>query len=190
MCQSRPALGGRPLRTLRVARRDRVRGSGRQRRVAYDAGLRSGVGATRRGHGVGALPLRALGLGGAMGLDVDRRRAMGLRAVPLRALGVRGRWMGLGAGPGGRSTGVRAGAGRVRGRTQLEPRHRSRPRRGLVPARAGGAVLPRLSREQHVHPQRERDQRQRHQHQRDERQRHEHQLPQSSRAGCRNGGVA
>src|SRR2546430_10614257 len=60
------------------------------------------------------------GLGGAVGLDVDRRRAVGLRAVSLRSLGVRGRRVGLGAGPRGRPTGVRAGAGRVRGWAQLE----------------------------------------------------------------------
>src|SRR5438876_7402651 len=62
--------------------------------MAYNAGLRSGVGATHRGHGLGAVPLRPLGLGGAVGLDVDRRRAVGLRAVSLRPLGVRGRRLG------------------------------------------------------------------------------------------------
>src|SRR5207244_5725328 len=56
-------------------------------------------------HGLGAVPLRPLGLGGAVGLDVDRRRAVGLRAVSLRPLGVRGRRLGLGAGPRGHPAG-------------------------------------------------------------------------------------
>src|SRR5207244_912578 len=81
--QPRPPLGRRALVALRVARRDRLRGPGRQRRVAYDAGLRSGVGATHRGHGLGAVPLRPLGLGGAVGLDVDRRRAPRLHPGPV-----------------------------------------------------------------------------------------------------------
>ena len=44
---------------------------------------------------LGALPLRPLGLGAALGLDLGRRRALGLRAVPLRPLGALARPLGL-----------------------------------------------------------------------------------------------
>src|SRR5438445_793477 len=83
----------------------------------------------------GAVSLRPLGLGRAVGLDVDRRRALGLCAVPLRPLGLRGRGLGLGAGPRGGATGVRAGPGGVRRRQKLEPGDRRRQRCGVVPAR-------------------------------------------------------
>ncbi|MCK7498837.1 MAG: hypothetical protein MZW92_55970 [Comamonadaceae bacterium] len=45
---------------------------------------------------LGAVPLRPLVLGAALGLDLDRRRALGLRAVPLRPLGALGRALGAG----------------------------------------------------------------------------------------------
>ena len=49
--------------------------------------------------GLGALPLRPVGLAAALGLDLGGRRALGLRAVPLWPLAVVGRALVLGAGP-------------------------------------------------------------------------------------------
>ena len=63
--------------------------------------------------GMGALQVRALGLGGSLGVDLDRRRPVGLRSVSLRALGVRGRTVGLDTGRGGRASRVCACARRV-----------------------------------------------------------------------------
>ena len=55
--------------------------------------LRRGLGASRRRRRLGAVPLRPLGLGRALGLDLDRRRALGIRALPLRTVGLLGgRW--------------------------------------------------------------------------------------------------
>ena len=181
---ARSSLGRRALGTLRVARDDRLRGPGRERRLARHAGLWVCVGAARRHGGVGAVPLRTLGMGRALGLDLDRRCTLGLRAVPLRPLGLLGRGVGLGPRSRRGPAGVRPRARRVRGRPELEPRDHFgwRGRRRMVPARARGAVRARLPREQHLHPQRQRDERERHEHQRDEHQRHEHQLPQPGRA--------
>src|SRR5438045_3056510 len=95
------------------------------------------MGAPYHDRGMGAVSLRPLGMGGAVGLDVGRRRPMGLRAVPLRPLGVLGRRLGLGAGPARRAAGVRTRARRVRGRGGAQLR------RAVVTVRPGSAVTTR-----------------------------------------------
>ena len=85
-----------------------------------------------------ALPLRTMGVGRALGLDVDRRFAVGLRAVSLRALGTRAQSMVLGAGPAACAGGVCACAGGLGWRIGRECLALCRWRAwgGVVPARA------------------------------------------------------
>ena len=90
---------------------------------------------------LGAVPLRPLGLGPPLGLDLGRRRAVGLRAVPLRPLGHGRRPLGLGAGPLRRAAGLRAGAG---GLDRPRACQRRRAGGGLGAAGPARAVLPAL----------------------------------------------
>ena len=62
----RRAIGIGPARVARV---DRLRRSGRQRRVERGSRLRLGVGAACAGR-LGSLPRRSLGVGGSVGLDL------------------------------------------------------------------------------------------------------------------------
>ena len=121
---------------------------------------------------LGAVSRRPLGVGRAMGLDVDRRGAVGLRAVPLWTLGPGRRRMGLGPRRDRRAPGVRAGARRVDRPARLERERDDRQRAGgrLVPARAAGGVRPRVPDESRLRTQREHHaghHRERHQRQRD-----------------------
>ena len=47
------------------------------------------------GPGLGAVPVRPMGLGRAVGMDLDRRCPLGFRAVPLRSMGIPRRTLGL-----------------------------------------------------------------------------------------------
>ena len=157
---------------LRLARDHRLRVARRVRRLARDARLRPGVVPARGPRRLGALSRRPLGVGRAVGLDVDRRGAVGLRAVPLRTVGAGRRRVGLGSRRGRRAPGVCAGARRVDRPARLERERddRQRARGRLVPARAAGGVRPRLPDEPRVRAQREHHaghERERHQRQRD-----------------------
>src|SRR5690349_10903728 len=68
---------------------------------------------SKRANRLGALYAWPLGLGRAVGLDLDRRRALGLCAVPLRALGVHRRSLVLGPGNFRAFAGLRTGARRL-----------------------------------------------------------------------------
>ena len=76
-------------RTLRFARSRRLRRSRRPGRMDRRARVRPRVAPDVRRQRLGAVSLRSLGLGLAVGLDLDRRRALGLRALPLWPLGIR-----------------------------------------------------------------------------------------------------
>ena len=69
-----------------------------ERHLARRPSLRRRVDPEPRARRLGAVPRRSLGMGRALGLDLDRRCPLGLRAVSLWALGVRGFLMVLGAG--------------------------------------------------------------------------------------------
>ena len=85
--------------------------------------------------GLGAVSIRPLGVGFALGLDLDRRCTVGLRALSLRPLGLRPQSLVLGAGAAACARRVcarRRGLGR-RAWIQYRGDLRSRSR-GLVPA--------------------------------------------------------
>ncbi len=129
---------------LCLARDDRGRGSRPQRPLGAGARYRPGLGALRRGGGLGTVPLRPLGLDPALGLDLDRRCALGLCTVPLRSLVALGWPLVLVARRLPSAPGVRAGAGGLDRRPELQrlDRHR-RPiaaRRGLGAAGAARAL--------------------------------------------------
>ena len=86
--------------------------------VAARAGIRQRLGSGGHARGLGAVSVRPLGLGGAVGLDVDRPGPVGLRALPLRPLGLQpGDGLVLGSGADGTAPGLCARAGGVRGRS-------------------------------------------------------------------------
>ena len=118
----------------------------RARRLARDAGLRPGLVSAQCPCGLGALSGRPLGVGRAVGLDVDRRSAVGLRALPLREVGADRRLLGMGSGRGRRAPGVRTGTRRLGRAARLERfhRHRKGARGRLVPARTARGVRTRL----------------------------------------------
>jgi len=130
---------------LCTGRDDRIYGAGRLRRLAAGPWIRRRMVSARRVRRLGALQHRALGLGGAVGMDVDRRCAVGLRAVALRTLGVLRQPLGLGARPGGSAAVLRASRGWLyRRRLDLHP-HRRRPGRGVVSAGPARRVPARVS---------------------------------------------
>ena len=86
--RSRPARRYVRVRALRFARSRRLRRSRRPRRMEQRARVRLRVAPDVRRGRLGAVSLRPLGLGRAVGLDLDRRCTLGLRALPLRALGL------------------------------------------------------------------------------------------------------
>ena len=138
---------GPPLRhvglcSLRVAGRGRLSGSRCQRHLARRRGLRQRLVPESGGDRLGAVPRRALGVGGSVGLDLDRRCALGLRRFPLRPLDEHSRRMGLGTRSRSDPRLLRTGTGRVRGRRQLPAVdfQRQRRRRRVVPARAARGV--------------------------------------------------
>ena len=67
-------------------------------RVAARGAVWRGLVSHRPGGRLGPLPLWTLGLGRALGLELDRRCSVGLGAVPFWPLGKRGRSVGMGAG--------------------------------------------------------------------------------------------
>ena len=73
---------------LRDGRHRRRRGPRPVRTMAADPGVRLDVVADIRRGRLGAVPRGTLDLAGPVGLDVGRGRAVGLGAVPLRALGL------------------------------------------------------------------------------------------------------
>ena len=110
-----------------------------------------------RGRRLGTLPLRALGLGGAVGLDLDRTRALGLRALPLRPLGTHPRRLGLDSWRPHRPPGVRAGAGGLdphTGRRSIG-KHPHHPAGRLVSAGTARGVCALLSQQSQPRPLRQ-----------------------------------
>jgi len=116
----------RALRPRRRLRRGRSRSLWR---LARGADVRSGVGAERRGDGLGAIQHGTLDRRSLLRLDVGRRGALGLGAVPPRSLGQCRRLLGVGAGPHRRAPRLRARARRVlrRPRGARERRRASSP---------------------------------------------------------------
>ncbi len=103
--------------------------------------LRHRLGAARGAGRLGAVPLRPLALGRAVGLELGRRRTLGLCAVPLWPLGVARRTLVLVARRLRRAPGVGTGAGRLRRRWRHERERRfRRPGRRLVSAGAVASV--------------------------------------------------
>ena len=165
--RSRPPRRHVRVGALRFARSRRLRRPRRRRRLDRRARIRPRVAAAVRRARLGAVSLRPLGLGRAVGLDLDRRRALGLRALPLRPLGVRASSLVLGAGSATHPSVLRAGARRLGRRAVRERVPVVRQRRRLVPARAARsvrAVVPahaalRAPRERVEHDHREQHQR-------------------------------
>ena len=122
---------------------------------SYVAGYGPCWAAARRRVRMGSLSLRSLGLCWPVGLDLDRRRALGIRSLPLRALGVRRQRLVLGSWTGRCPSDLGAGAGGIRGRRSGFPLLRRRWR-GMVPARSGRSLSPRIPREPRIHKQGER----------------------------------
>ena len=119
-----------------AARHDRLARPGPPRRLGQRPGGRQPLAAALAGAGLGAIPGRSLGLGGPVGLDLDRRRALGLCALPLRLVADDRRPLELVARPAPLPAALRAGAERVGAATGL--RHRRADRRRLPPAAAAG----------------------------------------------------
>ena len=200
----RRGRGGRSRRrsqrlddALRLARDDRRRIARRLRPLGERPAVRRAVGAARGGAGLGAVPLRPLGVDPTLGLDLGRRRAVGLRAVPLRALDLSRQPVVLGARPLGRAAGVRAGARRLgrraAGRRVGLGQHRTERR--LVPARAARGLRAALPRDAELRAQRQRDPGHQHHQRHADREQPEHgraadALRQSRRAGSGDGGAA
>ncbi len=138
----RCARGCLAVRALCAARHDRLYGAGRLWRLAAGPRLRRGLVPAHRGGGLGTLQHGPLGMGGAVGLDLDRRRPLGVCAFALWTLGILWQPLGLGAGSGGSAAVLCAGRGRLHRRRQHP--HRQRAGRGLVSAGAARRLSPRV----------------------------------------------
>ena len=116
---------------------DRVRGARPIRPMADLARCRAGLVPELGARRLGALPVRALGVDPALGLDLDRRPALGFCAVSLRPLDQCRRPLGMGSGDARPASGLRPGAGSVSRRAgRFRWRPGRRPRCRLVSARA------------------------------------------------------
>jgi hypothetical protein len=135
-----------------------MRGPGRVRRLARTRCVWAGLGSAGRRTRMGTVPLWALGLNRAVGLDMDRRCALGFCTIPLRPLD-RDRWrLGLGAGAGAYPRRLRARIGclyRRRTGAALLFSRRGWSGSGVASARTARSVCSALSLQPGVRDQRE-----------------------------------